>query len=214
MDETRFNEVYTLFSYLGAGWSLGFVFAELDGEGNPLWATDPRVPFVTTENPPAAEYPGWQDKVWVKLNGGAWQKASSIPTVTALGVGAPGTPVSGIYSGNEMHSLPGTNIGIGLLALPTPLVAAINALAADDILAVPTYLAFDPDEAAAQTALRPDEPFVAAGVTTLAAWLAAHGVTGTQFGAWFGMTAQQVADWMQSHTRLEFAVEVYGRFEA
>lgn len=212
MDETRFQEVYQAFSSMGAGWALAFVFAELDAQGEAKWTSDPRVPYVQTENPPDAEYPGWRDKVWVKISGGAWVKASTIATVTALGVGAPGTPVSGIYSGNEMHRLGTVAIGIGLLVLSVPLITAINALPSTDILVVPTYASFDPVEYEAQTAIRPDAPFTAAEVAKLAAWLASHGVTGAQFGAWFGMTAQQVSTWMQANTRLEFAVAVYGRF--
>ena len=65
-----------------------------------------------------------------------------------------------------------------------------------------------PQAGPADTGREPDEPFTDAEITALSQWINAHGITNTQFAAYFDTTPAQVAQWMKSHSRQEFTTRV------
>lgn len=189
-----------------AGTELAFVFTEIDGEGNPALLVN--YPAVYQDIEPTEDAPANAvNRLWVKLNNGAWQKVSSIPAVTNVGLGTSGVLQSGCVTWSEPINWIAKSIAAGITVATDATLDQINADRASSIALIRTYVNDD-----GPAPLAPDVPFTAGQVTALSTWINAHGITPAEFAALFDVSAAQLSDWLQTHSRLEFAKQIYSRF--
>lgn len=190
-----------------AGTELAFVFSEWTAEDG-LTLVD-TYPVVREDLPPTEDAPANQaNRLWVKINNGAWQKVSAIPSVTNIGLGTAGAVVSGIESTMVIAGWNAKQIAAGYVLAPTATLDQINSDRTTGIALIRVSASAD-DET---HALAPDEPFTAGQVTALAAWLNAHDITNAEFAALFDVTAAQLSNWLTNHARWRFAQQIHDRF--
>jgi len=192
---------------LPAGTELAFVFSELNQEGG--LALSDTYPATRGISEPTAETPASQaGRIFVDIGSG-WQQLTSIPTVQRIGIGQTGILLSGIAGASEIIHWRAKGIAAALILASGDTIDQINADRTTGIALIRTYIHEDDGEV---QPLAPDEPFTSAQVTALATWLSEHDITPAEFAALFDVTAPQVADWLTSHPRYQFAQQMYERF--
>lgn len=190
-----------------AGTELAFVLSEWTPEGGLTLSTT--YPAVRADVPPTEDAPAAQvARLWVKLNNGAWQKVSSIPTVTNVGLGTAGVVQSGVVSSMVIKGWAAKGIAAGYIVAPEVTMNLINSQRTTGLALIRTYV----NSAETAHPLAPDTMFTPAQVTVLATWLNAHGVSNAEFAALFGVTAGQLSNWLQTNPRWRFAQVVHEKF--
>lgn len=190
-----------------AGTELAFVFSTWTAQGGLDLVT--AYPAVRANVPPTEPAPAAQvARLWVKLNNGAWQLVTSIPSVTAVGLGSAGVLQSGVEASMVIAGWPAKGIGAGYIIASGATLNQINTDRNAGLALIRTYV--NSDETAHP--LGPDNPFTSPQVSALSAWLNAHGVTNGEFAALFDVTAAQLAGWLTSHPRWQFAKVISEKF--
>lgn len=169
-------------------------------------------PAVRANVAPTEDAPQNQaDRVWVKVNDGAWQQLSDIANVTNIGIGTVSELQSGVQTTIVIKGWGAKSIGFGyVLGIDTTL-AQIQADQTQAILLVRGDIAMD---GAITQIITMDDPFTSQDLTEINAWMGAHGVTPTEFRTKMGWasTAEGQA-WMTTHSRREFLQLVHDRWD-
>jgi hypothetical protein len=196
------------FSDRPAGTELAFVLSEWAAETG--LALVNAYPATREDQPPTGDAPAAvAGRVWVRLNGGAWQQVQDVANVTNVGIGSTGVLTGGIASSMVIKAWPAKSIAAGYIVAPGATMDQINADRDTGVALIRTYVnAGDGDD----HPLAPDAPFTSGQVTALSAWLTAHGVTNDEFAALFDVSAAQVATWLQGHPRWQFAQTIHDQF--
>lgn len=189
-----------------AGTELAFVFSEWAAEDGLALTTD--YPAVRAVVEPTAAAPNSQaDRVFVD-RGSGWEQLTGIAGINAVGLGTTGVLQSGVASSMVIAPWAAKAIAAGYIVATGATVDAINADRTTGIALIRTYI--NDDET--NHPLAPSEPFTAGQVSALSAWNNDHGVTDSEFAALFGVSAAQLSNWLQTHTRVQFAQQIHERF--
>ena len=191
-----------------AGTELAFVLSEWTPEDG--LALSDAYPAVRANVPPTEDAPVNQaDRMYVKLNNGAWQQVSSIASVTNIGLGTVGVLQSGIASSTVIVGWGAKQIAAGYIIASGATLDQINLDRTSGLALIRTYINADDGEV---QPLDPSEPFTSAHVTFLSTWLNEHGITNQEFADLFDLQAAEVSAWLQSHPRKQFAQVIHDRF--
>lgn len=184
---------------------LGFVFSEwTPADGLTLTETYPAVreDVAPTEDAPA----GVANRIWVKLNNGAWQQLSGVAQVTNIGIGTVGVLTSGIESTMVIKGWTSKSIAAGYIIAPTVTMNQINADRTTGLALIRVQVAGDTHP------LAPSEPFTSGQVSVLSTWLNEHDITNAEFAALFNVAPAYLANWLQNNPRWRFAQVIHDRF--
>lgn len=191
-----------------AGTELAFVFSEWVAEDG--LALTAAYPAVRADLPPTEDAPANRAaRLWVKLSGSAWQQVSSIANVTNIGIGSVGVLQSGVQAAMVIKDWGDKSIAAGYIVATGATLDQINTDRDEGIALIRTYINEDDGE---DHPFAPSEPFTSGQVTALQTWLSDHSVTPAEFAALFDVSAAQIPNWLQTHTRAEFAQVIHNRF--
>ena len=171
-------------------------------------------PAVRTDVAPTDDAPENQaNRVWVKVNNGAWQQLSAIANITNIGIGTVAKLQSGVQTTIVIKGWSAKSIGFGyVLGIDTTL-EQIQLDRTQALLLVRGDIATD-GTITQIIGLEMNESFTADDLTAMNAWLGAHNVTPAEFRTKFGWaTNEEGQTWMLSHTRREFLQLIHDQWD-
>jgi hypothetical protein len=114
---------------------------------------------------------------------------------------------SGIMASMVLAGWTAKSVAVGYVIADSATLDAINASRTVAIALIRCSLEREGDNP-----LAPRDSFTNGQVTVLSTWINEHGITNSEFAALFDVAAAQLANWLQTHSRMEFAQQIHARF--
>lgn len=168
-------------------------------------------PPTREAQPPTEDAPQAQaDRVWVRVNAGAWQQLSGLSQVTNIGIGTPGQLTGGVSASIVIQGWPAKGVGFGYILGIASTLDALHADATQGILLVRGDIS---PEGEITVVTDWNEPFTAGDITAINAWMGAHGVTAQELASQLGWASPQEAQaWLLANPRKAFLQRIHDRF--
>lgn len=188
---------------------LAFVLSEWTPE-NGLALTE-NYPSTLVDIPPveAADLSSrWAREIWLDTGSG-YQQLIDMPGLVRLGQGVVNNLNDGTGPSMVIAGWSAKGIAAGYIVATGATLDQINADRISGLALIRTYVNADDSEI---QPLDPSDPFTQAQVGFLSTWLNEYSITNADFAALFGVSGVELADWLKTHPRKQFAQVVHDRF--